>query len=50
MKDLLEYLSFIKNNQDHIHLLIGNELDSQPNPDNNRIVKHVKITYIESEE
>jgi hypothetical protein len=44
--ELIRYLNFIKNNQDHCHLVVGNELEDKLNQDDNKIVKHVKLIYL----
>ena len=46
INELIRYLNFIKDNQDHYHLVVGNELDEELNQDNNKLVKHVKLVYV----
>jgi hypothetical protein len=47
VNELIRYLNFIKNNQDHYHLIVGNELDEKVNQIDNRVVKHVKLIYVD---
>lgn len=50
INDLIRYLNFIKNNDDSYHLLIGNELDDQLYQVDNKLVKHVKLIYLNDED
>jgi len=45
--ELIRYLNYIKNNQDHYHLVAGNELDEERNQSDNILVKHVKLIYVD---
>jgi hypothetical protein len=45
--DLIRYLKFVKNNQDHYNLLVGNELDEKLVNENNTLVKRVTISVID---
>lgn len=45
--ELINYLKFIKNNQESFHLLAGNELNECKNQNENVLIKHVKLIYIE---
>jgi hypothetical protein len=47
VEELINYLHFIKNNQESIHLVAGNELNEDASQNNNEIIKHVKLVYIE---
>ena len=44
--ELIRYLQFIKDEDDHIHLVIGNELSNEIFEDGNSLIKHVKIALI----
>ncbi len=43
--ELIEYLNFIKNNDEHFHLLIGHELEENPIEEANTIIKQVNLVY-----
>lgn len=43
--ELISYLNFIKKNDDHFHLLIGNELKETPMVETNTIIKQVNLMY-----
>lgn len=45
--ELINYLHFIKNNQESIHLVAGNELNEDASQNENEIIKHVKLIYVE---
>jgi hypothetical protein len=45
--ELIRYLNFIKENQGHYHLIIGNELSESLINTNNVIVKHVNLIFLE---
>ncbi len=45
--ELIDYLNTIKKSRDHYHLIIGNELDTEPVDQNNTLVKHVKLVFFE---
>lgn len=44
--ELINYLHFIKNNQESMHLLAGNELNEEVSQNGNEIIKHVKLVYV----
>jgi hypothetical protein len=45
--EFIAYLQSIKKENDHLHLLVGNELSEEKVSDNeNTNVKHVKIVYL----
>ena len=45
--EFISYLQSIKKENDHLHLLVGNELSEEKVSDNeNTNVKHVKIVYL----
>ena len=44
--ELIGYLNYIKEKEDHIHLIIGNELSENIIDQNNSLIRHVKIGYI----
>lgn len=50
LEDLILYLQSLKQTQDHMHLLIGNELDNyEVLPERDNIicsVKHVRLEFI----
>lgn len=48
VEELINYLQFIKLNEESIHLTAGNELNDDPSQNMNNNVKHVKIVYIKS--
>ncbi len=45
--ELQRYLNYIKDHKDHYHLLSGNELDRKLYNNENTLVKHVKLIFIE---
>lgn len=45
--ELINYLHFIKSNQESIHLVAGNELNEEASQSENEIIKHVKLVYME---
>lgn len=44
--ELINYLHFIKNNHDSIHLVAGNELNEDASQNENKLIKHVKLVYV----
>jgi len=44
--EMINYLHFIKNNHESIHLVGGNELDEETSQNGNKIIKHVKIVHV----
>lgn len=44
--ELINYLYFIKNNRESIHLVAGNELNEEASQNENEIIKHVKLVYV----
>ena len=49
VNELIAYLNFIRNNQESIHLIAGNELSEEASLNENKIVKHIKLVYIDSD-
>lgn len=49
VEELINYLSYIKKNNDHYHLLVDNELDNKLNHGINTLIKHVKLIYLDNE-
>ena len=47
VEELINYLRFIKNNQESFHLVAGNELNEDASQNENEIIKHVKLVYLE---
>jgi hypothetical protein len=47
IEELISYLNYIKKDNDHIHLLVGNELNENTIQEENKIIKHVKLIYYE---
>jgi len=45
--ELIIYLNFIKDKQEHMHLVIGNELSEEMPTDGNTQVRHVVLRYRE---
>jgi hypothetical protein len=45
--ELINYLHFIKNNQESFHLVAGNELSEEASQNDNKIIKHVKLIYVD---
>ena len=45
--ELINYLNFIKSNQESFHLLAGNELNECKSQSENVLIKHVKLIYID---
>ncbi|MEZ4771630.1 MAG: hypothetical protein R3D00_00525 [Bacteroidia bacterium] len=45
--ELINYLHFIKNNQESIHLIAGNELNEEMSQNEKEIIRHVKLVYLE---
>ena len=45
--ELINYLHFIKDNQENFHLVAGNELNEEASQNKNEIIKHVKLVYVE---
>lgn len=45
IEELIGYLNFIKKEDEHMHLIAGNELNENIFHDRNKIVKHVKLIY-----
>lgn len=47
--DLISYLTNLKKDRDHTHLIVGNELDDYPLPEDRKeivfIAKHVRLEY-----
>jgi 16S rRNA G527 N7-methylase RsmG len=44
--ELINYLNFIKDNNESIHLIAGNELSEENSQNKNDIIAHVKIIYV----
>jgi len=44
--ELINYLQFIKSNQESFHLVAGNELNVEASQNANELVKHVKLVYV----
>lgn len=45
--ELINYLHYIKANQESFHLVAGNELNEEASQNENEIIKHVKLVYVE---
>ncbi|MCG3167163.1 MAG: hypothetical protein POELPBGB_02947 [Bacteroidia bacterium] len=50
INELINYLNFIKNEEDHMHLVAGNELSEGLNQKGNKCIKHVRLVYIDKNE
>jgi hypothetical protein len=47
MDEFISYLQTIRKENDHMHLIVGNELSEEKVSDNaNTNVKHVKLVYL----
>lgn len=49
LQELIDYLNEVKQCKDHMHLIVGNELDEYPIPENRKSIvgsaKAVRIEY-----
>lgn len=45
--EFVNYLHFIKEKKESIHLTIGNELNGEDSQNGNKIISHVKLIYVE---
>ena len=54
LQELINYLNEVKQGKDHMHLIVDNELDEYPIPENRKHIvgsaKAVKIEYYEIED
>ena len=46
VEELIRYLNYIKEKEDHIHLLVGNDLSSEVIQEGSFLVKQVKIVFL----
>ena len=44
--ELISYLNFIQNQDDHMHLIAGNELSEEQSLEGCTTVKHVKLMFL----
>ena len=47
IEEMINYLNYIKEHSDHHHLIVGKELDSKLINSANKLVKHVKLVYLD---
>jgi hypothetical protein len=45
--ELISYLNYIRNDHEHMHLVVGNELNGNIVIEGNKSIKHVKLVYFE---
>lgn len=48
--ELINYLTYIKLNEEDMHLTIGNELSTDIMHDGNSLIKHVKMLFLEKDQ
>lgn len=45
--ELIDYLKSIREENDHMHLIVGNELSEEPSEEGYATIKHIKLIYID---
>ncbi len=46
IEELISYLQFIKEKNEHLHLTAGNELSEEKSLNGNEIISHLKLIYL----
>jgi hypothetical protein len=46
IEELIGYLQYIRNKNEHIHLTAGNELSEEKSLNGNEIISHLKLVYL----
>lgn len=45
--ELIDYLKSIKGENDHMYLVVGNELSEEPSEEGYTTIKHIKLIHID---
>ncbi len=46
IEEMIGYLKFIQSDQNHMHLIVGNELSEGESQEGYKLMKHVKMIYV----